>query len=65
MLGFVHHKIELQSSLLHVYKKTEHVNYRPSLKFVFMISHCTVPFTSKCTQTHGLTARNSGVPAGP
>ena len=25
----------------------------------------TVPLTSKCTQTRGLTARNSGVPAGP
>ena len=25
----------------------------------------TVPLTSKCTQTRGLTARYSGVPAGP
>ena len=25
----------------------------------------TVPFTSKCTQTRGLTAHNSGMPAGP
>ena len=25
----------------------------------------TIPFTSKCTQTRGLNARNSGVPAGP
>ena len=51
------------------YKRTEH-SYsceKGGGSVIFDNDACgnTVPLTSKCTQTRGLTARNSGVPAGP